>query len=121
MVFKKLTKRLRGGKSSPFKAPEWDLERARQLTHNLQEPRHTDPFHGISWVAMACFIEEVDPQTLSLSRDDFRGALSGLERLRAMKPLEAYAGCLERLSQVTDNTDDHTREEEEDERVAGEE
>ncbi len=51
-----------------------------------------------SALAMACFIEELEPEALPLSEEASRQAREGLYRLNLLPPLQAFTDSLERLS-----------------------
>ena len=52
----------------------------------------------VSWIAMACFVETVNPEALALSPERLAHVKGDLDRLAGLPALEVYAACLGRLA-----------------------
>lgn len=49
------------------------------------------------WIALACFIEEIDPQQLALHPDTLDRVRGNLAQLESLDRLDAYVAALESL------------------------
>ena len=110
MGLRTLSTRIFGVRNEGVSADEWDASRAQQVAAFFEQKDRDavarDPLGGVHWIAMVCFVEEIDPETLPLGNRDKAEVLSGLERIGAIGALEAYAACLEKLSLCDDDRDE---------------
>lgn len=85
--------------SDPVSVDEWNRVRS---CHMGRAPDESSRVHEVlrssSWLALVCFAESVDPNSLGLSSERSEAVREEIVTLRAHDALELYVGCLERLA-----------------------
>lgn len=99
MVFRKVAQRFVGKSSHDISIDAWNAARRQCVTESYQKQQTAkeETLERISWLAMVCHLEEIDPATLALPQQLLESVKKDMEELRAMKPFEGYAWCLEKL------------------------
>jgi hypothetical protein len=118
MVFS-LVNQMFHNQSAGLSNQDWDARRVKDLGIRPEKSEEQNPaivaVASSHWLTAACWVEQIDPESLSLAPMFLSQIKLELAALHKLDPLEVYAAALESLTIVEeDEEEDYEYEEEQD-------